>query len=360
MDGLAGRSHHGLVKTAEAQFDERYMGMAVEAAEAVAGRTSPNPWVGAVLVSDGGEVFVSATAPHGGPHAEARVLSVAGDRARDATLYCTLEPCVHVGRNPPCLDAIVEAGVNRVVVGITDPDRRVDGRGVAGLSAAGVSVTQGVLAGSIEAQLAPYLKHRETGLPYVVLKMGTTLDGRTAAPDYSSRWITGDEAREDVQRLRARCDAIVVGARTVSTDNPSLTVRLPDFAAAEQPLRVVLGPASAEAKVQPALSWSDSLEALLEELGRRGCLQVLVEGGATVAGEFHRRRLVDRYRFYISPKLMGGSDGRPVLDGPGAASMAEIWTGRLLDVTRLGDDLRVELEPVVRDQVHDEENEETG
>ncbi len=205
---------------------------AVEAAERVRGRTAPNPWVGAVLVVPGDSHapttwFVGATARPGGPHAEVTALNAAGDRARGGTLYVTLEPCAHHGRTPPCTVAVLEAGVARVVVGMVDPDPLVDGRGVEVLRSAGVEVEVGVAADVVGEQLAPYAAHRRTGRPWVVLKLAATLDGRIAAPDGSSRWITGEAARRDAHRLRAVSDAVIVGAGTVRADDPSLTVRLP-------------------------------------------------------------------------------------------------------------------------------------
>jgi len=322
--------------------DDAYMARAVELAGAVHGATAPNPWVGCVVVATTGDTFEGATAPPGGPHAEVTALQLAGDRARGATLYTTLEPCPHFGRTPPCADAVVAAGVARVVVGVLDPDPNVSGRGVARLRDAGVQVDVGVRADAVTEQLAPYLKHRRTGRPWVVLKLAATMDGRTAAPDGSSRWITGDDARRDVHRLRSRSDAVLVGAGTVRADDPELTARL-DPPPARQPLRVVLGTAPAGAKVQPAVELSGDLDAVLDDLGRRGVLQVLIEGGATVAHEFHARGLVDRYVLYLAPALFGGDDGRPLFAGPGAPTMAELWRGRVVSVAQLGADLRLEL-----------------
>jgi diaminohydroxyphosphoribosylaminopyrimidine deaminase/5-amino-6-(5-phosphoribosylamino)uracil reductase len=338
------------------------MGRAIEAAESVRGRTAPNPSVGAVVVPAGavpvegvpvdaaGEAagFVGATAPPGGPHAEVAALAAAGRQAEGGTLYVTLEPCAHYGRTPPCTDAIVAAGIRRVVVGVADPDPRVDGAGIAALRAAGVEVETGVGEAEVGGQLAAYLKHRRTGRPLVVLKLASTLDGRSAAPDGTSRWITGELARADVHRLRARSDAVLVGAGTVRTDDPALTVRLPPDdpcfrASDEQPLRVVLGAPPPDAAVAPALALGGDLEGVLDELGRRGILQVLVEGGARVAHAFHRSGLVDRYVLYLAPALFGGSDARPLFDGPGAPTIDRLWRGRTLSVTSLGDDLRVEL-----------------
>ncbi len=322
-----------------------HMRRAIELAEAVRGLTTPNPWVGCVIVptSDGALTFEGATAPPGGLHAEAQALSLAGDAARGSTLFTTLEPCVHHGRTPPCTDAIIEAGVTRVVIGIEDPDAHVAGRGVAALRAAGIEVSVGEQADAVVQQLAAYLKHRTTGQPWVVLKMAATLDARTAAPDGSSRWITGPEARRDVHHLRARSDAVLVGAGTVRADDPELTVRLDDGVERTQPLRVVLGTAPPGAKVHPALELSGAVGDVLDELGRRGILQVLVEGGATVAHEFHTAGAVDRYVLYLAPALFGGDDARPLFSGPGAPTMGEVWRGRLVSVEQLGEDLRVEV-----------------
>ncbi len=194
----------------------------------------------------------------------------------------------------------------------------------------------------MEALLAPYLKHRSTGRPLVVLKLAASLDGCTAAPDGTSQWITGPDARTDVHRLRAESDAVIVGAGTVRSDDPSLTVR---HVEGTDPLRVVLGRIPDGAKVAPALELTGGLEAVLDELGRRNVLQAMVEGGATVAGAFHRAGLVDRYILYLAPALFGGDDARGLFAGPGATTLAEVWRGRVTSVECLGDDLRVELVP---------------
>lgn len=308
----------------------------------------PNPWVGALLVTSDGTSFEGSTRRPGNNHAEVEVLRQAGERARGATMYVTLEPCAHHGRTPPCVQALVEAGVSRVVVGLVDPDPRVAGAGIAMLSQAGIDVAVGVGEADIRDQLAPYLKHRETGLPYVVLKLAATLDGRTAAADGSSQWITGDEARLDAHRLRAESGAIVVGAATVRDDNPRLTVRgveSGDGLEVAQPLRVVLGKADTEAAIHPCLEYSGDLGAMLADLGKRNVLQVMVEGGANVAGQFQRLGLVDRYVVYVAPALMGGSDGRPMLDGSGAASIDGILRGEYVGIRKVGMDLRLDLLP---------------
>jgi diaminohydroxyphosphoribosylaminopyrimidine deaminase/5-amino-6-(5-phosphoribosylamino)uracil reductase len=317
------------------------MQRAQDLAASVRALTSPNPWVGAVVVTPAGEVVgEGATAPPGGPHAEVTALAMAGERARGATIYVTLEPCAHSGRTPPCVDALESAALSRVVVAIMDPDPKVSGRGIAALAAGGIEVELGVNAAAVTDQLAPYLKQRTTGRPFVVLKLAMTLDGRTAAPDGTSKWITGANAREDVQTLRAESDAILVGARTVELDDPELTVRT-EPPPARQPLRVVLGKVPPDARVRPALERDGDLGDILDELGGRGVLQVLVEGGARTAHAFHAAGLVDRYVFYVAPALLGGSDGHPVLDGEGVPTMQDVWRGQLIEVARLGNDLKL-------------------
>lgn len=325
------------------------MARALEAAATVRLTTSPNPWVGCVVLDREGTVAgVGATAPPGGPHAEVTALRQAGARAKGGTVVTTLEPCAHVGRTAPCTEALVEAGVARVVAAVLDPDPHVAGRGMAALGAAGVDVAVGLGAAQVESQLAPYLKHRRAGRPWVVLKLAATLDGRIAAPDGSSSWLTGPEARADAHRLRAESDAILVGAGTVRADDPQLTVRAPVDAqlTARQPLRVVLGKVPAGARVQPAISLGGELGAVLDELGRRQVLQVLVEGGARVAHAFHRAGLVDRYVVYLAPALFGGDDAVPMFAGRGAPGIDDLWRGRFLDARRVGRDLRIELGPL--------------
>ncbi len=338
----------GTAEDEEEERDERHMAQAIAAAEPARLHAPPNPWVGAVLVT-AAAAYQAATAPPGGPHAEVSVLrlaAAAGDVTAGSTLYTTLEPCSHFGRTPPCVDAIVAAGVRRVVVALVDPDPLVAGRGVAALRSAGVEVSLGTRSDDVERQLAPYLKHRRTGRPWVVLKLAATMDGRIAAPDASSRWITGALARRDVHALRAASDAVLAGAGTIRADDPELTVRDAFGASGEvrQPMRVVLGRAPAGAKVLPALELSGDLGDVLDHLGGLGVLQLLVEGGAKVAHDLHAAGLVDRYVLYLAPALFGGDDARPLFDGPGARSIAEVWRGRIVSVEQLGVDLRVELE----------------
>ena len=324
--------------------DELHMRRAIGNADTVRMHTSPNPWVGAVLVTVDGKVFDGATEPPGRRHAEIVALDAARAAGVDtvgATMFTTLEPCNHTGRTAPCTTALVTAGISRVVVAVVDPDPQVAGSGLRALEANGVSVTVGVLGDSVSSQLRPYLHHRRTGRPFVVLKLASTLDGRTAAADGTSRWITGEAARTAVHRLRAESDAIVVGARTVRTDDPSLTTRLVD---GPSPRRVVLGRAPAEAKVRPCLEWSGPLPELLDTLGREGVLQLMVEGGATVAAAFHDAELVDRYVMHVAPALMGGDDGAPLLRGAGAATISDLTALRIVGLRQLGDDIEIVLE----------------
>jgi diaminohydroxyphosphoribosylaminopyrimidine deaminase/5-amino-6-(5-phosphoribosylamino)uracil reductase len=320
--------------------DDRLMRRAIELAASARAVAHPNPWVGCVIESVAGHTFEGETQAPGEAHAEAVALDRAGDAARGATVYCTLEPCAHVGRTPPCADALIAAGATRVVVGIEDPDPRVRGRGVARLRDAGIDVAVGVCAADVRSQLAPYIKHRMTGVPWVVLKLAASLDGRTAAPDGTSQWITGEAARADAHRLRAESDAVLVGAGTVKADDPALTVRL---VSGNDPLRVVLGGAPAGARCQPCLELSGELDAVLADLGERGVMQVLVEGGSTVAGAFHRAGLVDQYVVYVAPAIFGGNDARPLFAGDGASTIADVWRGRIESVEQLGDDLKVVL-----------------
>lgn len=330
--------------------DRECMTRAIAAAANVRCITTPNPWVGAVLRTPDGKMFQGATEEPGGRHAEVVALDEAGPAAAGGTLYVTLEPCAHTGRTGPCAERIIDSGVSRVVVGIVDPDTVVAGRGIAKLREAGIDVVVGVQADKVEAQLAPYLKHRRTGRPWVVLKLAATTDGGTAAPNGSSKWITSPEARADGHRLRAESDAILVGAGTIRRDDPSLTVRdyhppVSPAAGNVDPLRVVLGSAPDDATVQPARLMGGDLGTVLDDLGKDGIVQLLVEGGASVAGDFHRSGLVDRYVIYMAPALFGGDDSNGLFVGAGAWDVSDVWRGRFVSVERVGTDLRLELEP---------------
>ena len=322
--------------------DERMMRLAVETACTARLRSRPNPWVGAVVVAQNGEVFTGATLEPGNAHAEIVALNAAAHHAQGSTLFSTLEPCNHTGRTGPCTQAIINAGVSRVVVGTLDPDSKVSGSGVQHLRDAGLTVDVGVLEQEVKQQLAAYLHHRATGRPFVVLKMASTIDGRIAATDGSSKWITGETARKRVHQLRAESDAIVVGAGTVRADDPSLTVRDAD---GPSPRRIVLGTIDASAKVHPCTQWMGTLPDLLDTLGKEGVVQLLVEGGARVAASFHREHLINQYIMHIAPVIAGGDDAAGVFAGPAASTMADMWRGRIVSTTNLDGDIEIILEP---------------
>ena len=324
------------------------MRLAIEAAGQARFVAPPNPWVGAVVLTDDGSIYSGSTQSPGGDHAEVVAIGRAGKAAQGATLAVTLEPCSHFGRTPPCTNAILDAGIGRVVVGITDPDEKVSGEGLAALETAGVACEVGVLAEEIEDQLRPYVHHRRTGRPYVVAKFGISVDGKTAAPDGTSKWITGAAARADTHRLRAESQAIAVGAGTVRTDDPMLTVR--DFGwdgpvppSGLDPLRYVFGPVPRGARVQPCQEVKANPAEFVSQLGKEGTLQLMIEGGAGLMGSFHRAELIDSYVAYVAPCLFGGSDATGIFRGSGAETIAEVWRGQFRSVSVLDGDLRIEL-----------------
>lgn len=305
------------------------------------GSTSPNPSVGCVVLSAaGGVVGEGATEPPPGRHAEVVALAASGDAARGGTAVVTLEPCRHHGRTPPCTDALIAAGVARVVLAAPDPHDEAGG-GAAVLAAAGIDVE---LVGEDAApSLRPWLAATRSGRPYVTLKTATTLDGRVAAPDGSSRWITGPEARADGHRLRARVDAIVVGSGTVLADDPALTVR--DVGVDRTPLRVVVdrrGRTPAGAKVRdagaPTLVTAAAPADLLADLFALGVRHVLLEGGPTLAGAFVAAGLVDELVAYIAPALLGGGPSSLARD---VTSIEDAVRLSVADITAVGPDVRV-------------------
>ncbi len=346
----------------------RYMRLALAEAARGAGRTSPNPAVGAVIVKGGRVVARGHHARAGGPHAEIVALRAAGARARGADLYTTLEPCDHHGRTPPCSLAIAEAGVRRVFSGSRDPNPLVDGRGVARLREAGVEVITGVLAAECDALNAAWFTYITRGRPFVTLKLATTLDGRLATRGGDARWVTGPEARAWVHRLRDRVDAVLVGRGTALADDPRLTARLPG-GGGRDPLRVVLDTrrslpptlklfrqrsaartlvAHAAARARPLGPRVDLLRCrrgpggldlhdLLGRLAARGVTHLLVEGGGEVAASFLSAGLVDRLALFLAPKVLGPGRGWGLAAAP--ARMAGALRIEGLAVERLGEDL---------------------
>ena len=356
---------------------ETHMRRALELAERGWGRTSPNPMVGAVIVLDEELVGEGWHEGPGTPHAEVMALAQAGERARGATVFCTLEPCNHTGRTGPCTQALIQAGVSCAVVAADDPNPLVEGRGFAVLEAAGIDVERGTMQAEARRLNEAFERHSVTGLPFVVLKMASSLDGKTAAEDGTSKWITGEAARADVQRLRAWSDAIVIGAGTAIADDPALTVRDPRYADARPPLRVVVdtggrvpptgrifdgsaptliattdrtpdervdawSAAGADVLVLSGADGGVSLGHLMEALGKRDAQGVLVEGGARLAWSFVRDRLVDKVVLYLAPALLGGDSAPGVLMGGGFSTLSEALPLTFTSVDRIDQDLRVE------------------
>jgi diaminohydroxyphosphoribosylaminopyrimidine deaminase/5-amino-6-(5-phosphoribosylamino)uracil reductase len=323
---------------------EALMRRAMHMAETARLHARPNPWVGAVLVCTNGVVHEGATQSPGNAHAEIVALqsaSTAGDSTVGATLYTTLEPCSHTGRTGPCTEAIIAAGITHVVSSIADPDAKVAGTGFAALRAAGVDVTEGICADEVTQQLAPYLHHRRTGRPFVMVKMATTLDARTSIP-HGPRWLTGDVARARVHQLRAESDAILVGAGTVRDDDPELTVRLVD---GPSPRRIVLSHSAIEAsaKVNPCTVWSSDLDKLLDTLGAEGVIQLMVEGGPTVVTAFQEQGLVNQYVFHVAPIVSGSTEAPGVFVGD---VQQELSHYAVVSTRALCDDVEIVLEPL--------------
>jgi diaminohydroxyphosphoribosylaminopyrimidine deaminase/5-amino-6-(5-phosphoribosylamino)uracil reductase len=357
------------------------MNLAITEARRGEGRTRPNPPVGAVIVSGGRVIARGHHARAGEDHAEVAALRQVGLRAPGATIYVTLEPCAHHGRTPPCTEALLRAGVARVVIGARDPHPHTAGRGVERLRAAGIEVVEGVAAGPCARLIEGFASLALRGRPHVTLKLAATLDGRIATATGESRWITGPAARREVHRLRNRCDAVLVGAATVVADDPALTCRLRQ---GRDPLRVILSgrlavPATARAVslarrpgdpgtliVTSSRSSARAMRALvaagaevvrlpgrqgrvdpvalLALLGEREVMRLLVEGGGQVAGELLAAGLVDRVLWFLAPTLIGG-DGRPAIAGLGVQRLADALRLEEVRVRRLGRDLLVEGTP---------------
>ena len=348
-------------------LDLHWAARALELARQADYRTSPNPMVGAVVLDVDGRLAGEGyhVAP-GHPHAEEVALAAAGERARGGTVYVNLEPCAHEHRSPSCAAALIEAEVRRVVISMSDPDERVRGAGIRMLEAAGLETLVGVHAERAARLNEFYVKHRLTGRPFVTAKYAMSLDGKIATRSGESHWITGEEARAHGHRLRHEHDAILVGVNTVLSDDPELTTRLDDRAS-RQPLRVVLdsklrtrqsakvvGPntliattragrmGAAEVVRLPADAGGRvAIPALMDELGRRGVLSVLVEGGGEVHAACFAAQMVDKVCAYVAPRLIGGREAPGPLGGQGVERLADATGLRELDVTRLGPDLLI-------------------
>ncbi len=354
--------------------DHRFMAQALRLAERGAWTTRPNPMVGCVLVQGDGVVGEGWHQRKGGPHAEVFALREAGPRARGATAYVTLEPCAHTGSTGPCADALVEAGVARVVAAMRDPFPQVDGAGFDRLRAAGIDVAWGLLETEARALNRGYLSRLERGRPWLRVKLACSLDGRTAMANGDSKWISGEASRRDVMHWRARSGALLTGSGTVLADDPQLTVRLGDDAPVLAPLRVVLDAGLATAsrgRVRDAaaptlyLHASDAkvphgfdaprmavprqgsqldLAAVLVLLAAQGINEVQVEAGATLSGAFLRAGLVDELLLYVAPVLLGDR-ARPLFEGLGIDAMAQRLRLQTIETRQVGEDLRLLLRP---------------
>lgn len=336
--------------------DLEHMRRAIQLAERGQGHVEPNPMVGCVIVRDGREVGEGWHRRFGGPHAETEALHNAGDFAQGATMFVTLEPCCHSGKTPPCTRAVIEAGIRRVVIARSDPNPRVNGRGVQELSDAGVQVQIGIGAAEVDRLNAPYLKFMTTGRPWVVAKWAMTLDGRIASRTGSSRWISAESSRAIVHELRGRMDAILVGRGTVEADDPMLTARPPGprvavrvvadsqarishqcqlvQSASQTPVWISVGPDASDEnchRLQNAgcqilrcdgQNDRDRLDSLLGELARRQITNVLVEGGAAILGCLFDSGSIDEVHVFVAPRLIGGHGAKGPIGGQGIAEMS--------------------------------------
>ncbi|WP_196604298.1 bifunctional diaminohydroxyphosphoribosylaminopyrimidine deaminase/5-amino-6-(5-phosphoribosylamino)uracil reductase RibD [Pectinatus haikarae] len=340
------------------ESDERYMRMALELAKNAEGRTSPNPMVGAVIVKDGRVIGCGWHKRAGTPHAEVNALAAAGDLAKGATVYVSLEPCSHFGRTPPCCDALIKAGVKRVVVAMTDTNPKVSGRGIKKIRDAGIEVTTGLLADEARKLNEVFFKWIEKEQPFVTIKSAMTLDGKIATCTGQSKWITSEQSRQYGHRLRDINDAIMVGINTVIADDPSLTARLEN--GGRNPIRIVLDScaripldsvlindgkapvimavtekapeerlrALADRNVQILACEEDTnghicLQKLFRQLAQKNICSILVEGGAALMGSIISANLADKAYFFIAPKLIGGETAKMAVGGEGIGELSD-------------------------------------
>ena len=378
-----------MTKTRKIDIDEKYMRLAINLAKKAEGMTSPNPIVGAVVVKDKAVVGRGYHKKAGLPHAEINALAQARSAAEGATLYVTLEPCDHFGRTPPCAAAIVRAGIKRVVIGMADPNPINNGKGIRKLKNRGIDTTVGVLEDEAGALNRPYLKFITKGLPYVTIKMAQSLDGKIATRTGDSRWISCEESRAYVQKLRGRVDAVMVGVNTVMEDDPLLLSRLPvcgrttarqtSLPATRQPIRVIVDSrlrtplkariftdigkspvVIAAAKETPKAELyrrrgaqvliarrkdgKVDLRKLLKALAKRGVVHILAEGGGGLAAGLIEEGLADRFLFFVAPKIIGGKAALTSVEGWGVAKVSGAVGLKNLKMRRSGEDILIEAD----------------
>ncbi|ARJ38140.1 bifunctional diaminohydroxyphosphoribosylaminopyrimidine deaminase/5-amino-6-(5-phosphoribosylamino)uracil reductase [Sporosarcina ureae] len=362
-------------------MNQNYMEMALQLAENVAGQTSPNPPVGAIVVKTNRIIGMGAHLQAGERHAERIALDMAGAEATDADLYVTLEPCSHTGKTSPCADAVIQAGIKRVFVATTDPNPLVAGKGIAKLRGAGVEVTESVSSERAKKLYEPFFHFIKTKTPHVTMKTAMTIDGKIATSKGDSKWVTSEQARLDVHQLRHTQDAILVGVQTLLHDNPLLTTRLP--LGGQHPIRVILDTSLRTPESSQIIQNSEAptwifcgkyaelsrekllnkphvqiirmqkpqliVEDILLELGRRGVMTLLVEGGAAINASFVKARAVQKVICYVAPKLLGGIGSLTPIGGLDPQLMDEALSLRFDSVEMIGPDIKIIAVPKVGD-----------
>ena len=360
------------------EFDQYYMNLALDLARKSEGQTNPNPLVGAVIVKSGKVVAKGYHEKAGLPHAEAIALNKAGTKARGADLYVNLEPCCHHGRTPPCTEAIISAGIKRVILGIRDPNRLVNGRGIRFLRKQGVEVVIGVLRRDCHKINEHFIKYITTGRPWVILKSAVSLDGKIATRTGDSKWITGSKARAYAHRLRSRVDAILVGAETVRMDDPQLTVR-PKKKSMRNPVRIIVsgkGSISTSAKIfnnahkERVIYVANAslplvrkkklqkigvevllvkyrkkkvdLPLLMDALGKIKITSIMIEGGSEISGNALKEKLVDKLIYFLAPKIIGGKNAPGPVGGQGISRIEDFIEVKEISIEKLGNDFVIE------------------
>lgn len=354
--------------------DEKYMRLAIELAEKGKGRTSPNPMVGAVIVKNGEIVGMGYHQKAGTPHAEVNAIKDAGDNAKNSTMYVNLEPCSHYGRTPPCTDAIIKAGISRVVIAMTDPNPKVNGKGKAILESQGIEVLTGILEQEARKLNEVFIKYITTGMPFVTIKSAMSLDGKIATFCGKSKWISCDDSRLLVHQIRNEVDAIIIGIGTVLCDNPTLTTRIPD---GRDAIRIVLDSKaripldsnilnlnseaktivavtglaekeridqlkkSAEVLIVPEKDGKVNLTELMKKLAEMEITNILIEGGAEVNASALKEKIVDKIMFFIAPKIIGGNSAPGPIGGEGVEDPSKAIKLIDISVTQSGEDILV-------------------